>query len=112
MKSGLKVLFVIDSEDFIDPMGPAYLLAAAKKAGHHGDVLILGNSQSPFEEGEVGIFIELTRQTLFKRILFMKKQTKTWNWMECKHSPAMIEFLFVFSDKRRSFFAKIGLKKR
>jgi len=50
MKSGLKVLFVIDSEDFIDPMGPAYLLAAAKKAGHHGDVLILGNSQSPFEE--------------------------------------------------------------
>ena len=49
MKSGLKVLFVIDSEDFIDPMGPAYLLAAAKKAGHHGDVLILGNSQSPFE---------------------------------------------------------------
>ena len=50
MNSGLKVLFVIDGEDFIDPMGPAYLLAAAKRVGHEGDVLILNNSQNPFEE--------------------------------------------------------------
>lgn len=47
---GLRVLFVVDGEDFIDPMGPAYILAAAKKAGHEGDVLILNNSTSPFEE--------------------------------------------------------------
>ncbi|MDO8743436.1 MAG: radical SAM protein, partial [Candidatus Azambacteria bacterium] len=47
---GLRVLFVIDGEDFIDPMGPAYLLAAAKYAGHEGDVLILSSSASPFEE--------------------------------------------------------------
>lgn len=50
MNSGLKVLFVIDGEDFIDPMGPAYLLAAAKRVGHEGDVLILSNSKNPFEE--------------------------------------------------------------
>lgn len=47
---GLRVLFVVDGEDFIDPMGPAYILSAAKKAGHEGDVLILNNSASPFEE--------------------------------------------------------------
>ena len=47
---GLRVLFVIDGEDFIDPMGPAYLLAAAKEAGHEGDVLILGNSVSPLDD--------------------------------------------------------------
>ncbi len=47
---GLKILFVIDGEDFIDPMGPAYLLAAAKRVGHEGDVLILSNSQDPLEE--------------------------------------------------------------
>lgn len=47
---GLRVLFIVDGEDFIDPMGPAYILAAAKKAGHEGDVLILSNSEHPFEE--------------------------------------------------------------
>lgn len=47
---GLRVLFVVDGEDFIDPMGPAYILAAAKKAGHEGDVLILSSSTKPFEE--------------------------------------------------------------
>ena len=47
---GLRVLFVIDGEDFIDPMGPAYLLAAAKEAGHEGDVLILSSSANPLEE--------------------------------------------------------------
>ena len=47
---GLRVLFVIDGEDFIDPMGPTYLLAAAKKVGHEGEVLILSGSASPFEE--------------------------------------------------------------
>lgn len=49
MTQGLKVLFVIDGEDFIDPMGPAYLLAAAKEAGHEGEVLILNNSAHPLE---------------------------------------------------------------
>lgn len=47
---GLKVLFVIDGEDFIDPMGPAYLLGAAKAAGHDGEVLILNNTASPLQE--------------------------------------------------------------
>ncbi len=47
---GLRVLFVIEGEDFIDPMGPAYLLSAAKVAGHEGDVMVLNNSASPFEE--------------------------------------------------------------
>lgn len=46
----LRVLFVIDGEDFIDPMGPAYLLSAAKKAGHEGEALILSSSASPLEE--------------------------------------------------------------
>ncbi len=49
-EKGLRVLFIVDGEDFIDPMGPAYILAAAKKAGHEGDVLILNNSESPLEE--------------------------------------------------------------
>lgn len=47
---GLRVLFVIDGEDFIDPMGPAYLLSSAKKAGHEGEALILSGSASPLEE--------------------------------------------------------------
>ena len=47
---GLRVLFVIDGEDFIDPMGPAYLLSAAKAANHKGEVLILSSSAHPFEE--------------------------------------------------------------
>ena len=48
--NGLRVLFVIDGEDFIDPMGPAYLLAVAKKAGHEGDVLILNNTPNPYKD--------------------------------------------------------------
>lgn len=50
MTKGLRALFVIEGEDFIDPMGPAYLLAAAKKAGHEGDALILNNTASPFDD--------------------------------------------------------------
>ena len=50
MNSGLKVLFVIEGEDFIDPMGPAYLLAAAKAAGHEGEALILNNTIAPLDE--------------------------------------------------------------
>ena len=50
MNRGLKVLFVIEGEDFIDPMGPAYLLSAAKAAGHEGDVIVLNNSANPFKE--------------------------------------------------------------
>ena len=46
---GLKVLFVIDGEDFIDPMGPAYLMASAKEARHESDVLILSSSERPFD---------------------------------------------------------------
>lgn len=46
----LRVLFVIDGEDFIDPMGPAYLLAAAKEADYEGEAMILKNSASPLEE--------------------------------------------------------------
>jgi len=45
----LRALFVIDGEDFIDPMGPAYLLAAAKKSGHDGDVLILRNTRNCYK---------------------------------------------------------------
>ncbi|MFC1756631.1 B12-binding domain-containing radical SAM protein [Patescibacteria group bacterium] len=51
-KNGLKILFIIDNEDFIDPMGPSYLLAVAKKAGHNGNALILSNSKNPFKEIE------------------------------------------------------------
>ena len=49
MQDGLRVLFVVDGEDFIDPMGPAYLLAAAKSAGHKGEALILNNAASPLD---------------------------------------------------------------
>ncbi len=47
---GLRVLFVIDGEDFIDPMGPAYILSAAKAAGHQGDVMVLNNTANPLND--------------------------------------------------------------
>lgn len=46
----IRVLFIIEGEDFIDPMGPAYLLAVAKESGHDGDVMILNNTTSPFDD--------------------------------------------------------------
>lgn len=47
---GLRVLFIVEGEDFIDPMGPAYLLGFIKEAGHDGQALILNNSANPLEE--------------------------------------------------------------
>lgn len=38
---GLRVLFVIRSADFIDPMGIAYLSAVAKQAGHETHAIVL-----------------------------------------------------------------------
>lgn len=49
LSKGLRAMFVIDGEDFIDPMGPAYLSGAAKAAGHSTEALVLGNTANPFE---------------------------------------------------------------
>jgi anaerobic magnesium-protoporphyrin IX monomethyl ester cyclase len=46
---GLRVLFVLDGEDFIEPMGPPYLAGAAKAAGHTCQAMILGNTARPMD---------------------------------------------------------------
>jgi len=46
---GLRVAFVIDGEDFIEPMGPTYLAGAAKAAGHTCEAMILGNTDHPLD---------------------------------------------------------------
>lgn len=46
---GLRVLFVIRSSDFIDPMGIAYLSAVVKRAGHETSAVIMEQC-NPYEE--------------------------------------------------------------
>lgn len=48
-KNGLRVLFVIRSADFIDPMGIAYLSAVAKQAGHETNAIVMEQC-NPYEE--------------------------------------------------------------
>jgi radical SAM superfamily enzyme YgiQ (UPF0313 family) len=49
LSKGLRVAFVIDGEDFIEPMGPTYLAGAANAAGHTCDAMILGNTEKPLD---------------------------------------------------------------